>query len=448
MPIRTRLTIWYAAVLTLTVVALGAFLVWRMRADLVRNIDSSLEVQAHQLLGAIEDPQDTHETIDLEIFGASPLPPGAVAQVVNPLGTRVVARAGDVIHGDLITRDQLPGLLRPEVFNDRSGRYRVHALRLERSDNVLLVATSLAPTAQTIRSLLVLLAIAIPIAVVLSVAFGYMLARRALRPIDQMTADAAAIGADDVERRLELPPTDDEVGRLGRTLNGMLDRLQDAITEQRRFTADASHELRTPLAIIQSEIDVALRSTETSADARAALQSMREEVVRMSRLVDSLLTLMRADEGGLELAAGEVDLADVARIVRNRFAGGSTRINVDAEPVVVWGDSDRLDQLLTNLIDNALKYAPGEVDVSIRAEKESHAIVEVTDDGPGIPAHELEHVFDRFYRVDKARTRAAGGAGLGLAICREIVRAHRGEIAAGNRPSGGAVFTVRLPLRR
>ena len=456
MPIRIRLTIWYSSVLVAIVLAMAAFLVWRLHADLVQGVDNALDVRAQQTTLALEDPEDQHEPLDLELFGLSERivpPPGAVTQVVSRRGG-VVASTGDGLTRPLIGANvarSVRSVTRATVVAPNAREYRVRATPLERTPNVLVVANSLVAVADTTRRLLVLLAVAIPVAVTSSIAFGYALARRALRPIDRMTSDAAAIGADDAGRRLELPPTDDEVGRLGRTLNGMLDRLHHAMAEQQRFTADASHELRTPLAILQSEIDVALRAPETSESARTALRSMREEVVRMTRLVDSLLTLMRADEGGLELVGGDVDLADVARIVRNRFAGGATssgaRITVDAEPVVVWGDSDRLDQLLTNLIDNALKYAPGEVRVEIRPDDASHAMVEVSDDGPGIPEQDLEHIFDRFYRVDKARTRSAGGAGLGLAICREIVLAHHGQIHADNRPDGGAIFRVRLPVR-
>ncbi len=452
MPIRTRLTLWYSSVLVAIIVAMAAFLVWRLHADLVRGLDTSLDVRVQQTAVALEDPEDRHELLDLEVFRLSRriVPPGAVTQVVSRTG-RLVATTGDGLTRPLISPDvarSIRSTYRATVDASGGRSYRVRASALTRTQNVLVVANSLAPVAATTRSLLVLLAIAIPVAVALSVALGYALARRALRPIDRMTSDAAAIGADDAERRLEMPLVNDEVGRLGRTLNSMLERLQGSIVEQKRFTADASHELRTPLAIMQSEIDVALRAPETSENPRAALRSMREEVVRMSRLVDSLLMLMRADEGGLELAAGEVDLADVARIVRNRFAANDSRITVDAAPVVVWGDSDRLDQLLTNLVDNALKYAPdGQVRVDVRADDGSYAIVEVSDDGPGVPAHDVDHVFDRFYRVDKARARSAGGAGLGLAICREIAHAHHGEISVHNGERGGAVFTVKLPLR-
>jgi heavy metal sensor kinase len=460
MPIRVRLTIWYAAVLTAIILVLAGFLVWRLRADLVHGLDTSLDVRAQQTAVALEDPEDTHEELDLEVFRLSSRlapPAGAVTQVVSTDG-ELVASIGDGLDAPLVDADlarDAPGgerVLRATASADGSGDYRIHVAPLTRTDNVLVVANAMAPVDETTRRLLVLLAIALPVAIGASVALGYVLARRALAPIDRMTKDAAAIGADDASARLDLPPTDDEVGRLGRTLNGMLERLHGAITEQKRFTADASHELRTPLAVMQSEIDVALRSSETSPEARRVLTSMREEVVRMTRLVESLLVLMRADEGRLELAAGEVDIGDVARIVRNRLEPAArekgTTITVEAEPLVVWGDSDRLDQLLTNLVDNAVKYSPdgGEVRVVVRSDDGS-AVVEVSDTGPGIPAADIEHVFDRFYRVDKSRTRTAGGAGLGLAICRSIVEAHHGRIDVSSVEGRGAVFTVRLPRR-
>ena len=444
MPIRVRLTIWYAAVLTAIVLALAGFLLWRLRADLVHGLDASLDVRAQQTAVALEDPEDERELLDLEVFRltARVVPPtGAVTQVVSTNG-KLIATSGDELEapliGSSIARD-VDEPVRTTVSAGVRGEYRVHVSSLTRTPNVLVVANSLEPVAATTRRLLVLLAIALPAAIGLSVAFGYVLARRALAPIDRMTKDAAAIGADDARARLDLPAIDDEVGRLGRTLNGMLERLQGAISEQKRFTADASHELRTPLAVMQSEIDVALRSSETSPEARTVLTSMREEVVRMTRLVESLLVLMRADEGRMELAADEVDIADVARIVRNRLEPSArdrgTRITVEAEPLVVWGDSDRLDQLLTNLVDNAVKYSPdgGEVRVVVTSDDGS-AVIEVSDNGPGIQPADIEHVFDRFYRVDKARTRSAGGTGLGLAICRSIVEAHHGRIDVRSAP--------------
>jgi heavy metal sensor kinase len=449
--IRTRLTIWYAAALTLIVLGVSGFVVWRLRADLMQSVDASLTVRSQQTTVAVEDPLDVEETIDLELFDVPDLvaPPGTVTQVIGSDG-RLMRSMGDGISTALLGPRAARSLRGPVRFVRESGTetYRCLATRLERSDSTLVVCDSLAPVERTTRGLLGLLAIAIPVGIAMSVALGYWLAGRGLRPIDRMTRDAAAIGADDVGKRLDQPASDDEVGRLGRTLNGMLDRLQQAIVEQRRFTSDASHELRTPLAVMRTEIDVALRSPDASPDARTVLASMREEVDRMTRIVDDLLTLARADEGRLDLVGAEIDLAEVARSVGERLAPttNGTTIDVDASRAIVWGDRDRLDQLVSNLIDNAVKHSPdgGRVRVSVRSDAGS-ALLVVTDDGPGIAADDLPRVFDRFYRSDASRSRATGGAGLGLAICRTIARAHRGDVEAHSPHGSGAVFTVRLP---
>jgi signal transduction histidine kinase len=234
----------------------------------------------------------------------------------------------------------------------------------------------------------------------------------------------------------------------------MLDRLHTAITEQRRFTADASHELRTPLAIMQTEIDVALRSPQTPDGSRPVLASIGEEIARTRRIVESLLTLARADEDRLVVASGPVDLREVARSVHDRLRpsaeakGSALALDVPSEPAVVSGDEVRLDQLLTNLIDNAITYTPAGGTIDVRVDAGNGFVrAEVADDGPGIPAADVPHVFERFHRVDKARTRAGGGAGLGLAICRSIARAHGGDVEVRSTAGAGSVFTVRLPAR-
>jgi two-component system OmpR family sensor kinase len=441
--IRTRLTLWYAAMLATILVGVAFFVVWRLRTDLVHGVDAALSSRAQQWRLSLEDPQTPKEKLDIEEVAIAAAAKGArkgtVTQVLTP-GGAVIRSVGDRVR-PLWRNGPLD---RPYTIGTNSGGYRAMAVPLQRSGDVLVVADATLPLEQATRRLVLLLAIAIPAGIALSVAGGYLLARRALGPIDRMSLEAAAIGADRLDARLDVPRLEDEVGRLARTLNGMLDRLQRAIVEQKRFTGDASHELRTPLSIMQSEIDVALRSHETPAGIRPVLASLREEVVRMGRIVESLLTLAQADEGRLELAPLEVNVTEVARHVATRF-GSHVTVEGNGNHSTAWADPTRLDQLLTNLIDNAVKYGDGSpVRVGVRSDERDIA-VDVADKGPGIAQSELDHVFDRFYRVDEARS--AGGAGLGLAICRAIVDAHHGEITARSVPNGGSVFSFRLPRR-
>lgn len=327
------------------------------------------------------------------------------------------------------------------------------AIGLAGSREVIAVAGPTRDIDRAVGSLIALLAFTIPVALVMSVAGGYLVSARAMRPVDWMTREAAAIGADDLSVRLDVPSTSDEIERLGRTLNQLLSRLSASMEEQRRFTADASHELRTPLSIMRGEIDTTLRSHDLAPDARPALESLGEEVDRMSGLVSDLLTLSRMDAGSAELSRERVRLAELCDKVAGRFsaraAAKAVTLDVQGEDLTVWADLDLLDRMIGNLVDNAIKYSPpgGLVRLAVRRDGD-WADMTVADSGAGIAPEDLPHVFERFWRADKARARAEGGAGLGLSICRWIAEAHCGSIAASSHPGGGTTITVRLPLER
>ncbi|HTU00385.1 MAG TPA: ATP-binding protein, partial [Candidatus Sulfotelmatobacter sp.] len=306
----------------------------------------------------------------------------------------------------------------------------------------------------------------VPVALCLAGGGGWLLARRALRPVDQMTLAARRIEAEDLSLRIAGPRTDDELGRLARTLNEMLARLEAGFAQVRRFSADASHELRTPLTVLRGEIEVALRSPRDSDEYRRVLSSTLEEVERMARLVEDLLLLSRADAGGLRWESERVELDHLVEEVAKQgdvLARGK-QIHVrlkDLAPLVVQGDGRRLKQLLLNLVDNAIKYTPdgGQVSLGLRttpAESSGGPVsspaareeVEITvqDTGIGIPPDEIPRIFERFYRADPARSREAGGAGLGLCIGKTIAEAHGGRIEVNSTPGVGSTFRVLLPL--
>jgi signal transduction histidine kinase len=265
-----------------------------------------------------------------------------------------------------------------------------------------------------------------------------------------MTNTAAAIGVDRLQARVPEPQTRDEVAHLARTLNTMLDRIEQGVEEQRRLVADASHELRTPLAAMRAEIDVSLRVDELSPDARAGLSSAREEVDRLSRTVDDLLTLAGADDANLRLRPRRVDLAALAEQVAEGLASLAEARGVTLEnrgdPVIVQVDPERFAQAVRNVVENAIHFSPpgGAVVVAVSATGEL-ARLTVDDDGPGVPAELRERIFDRFFRADPSRTRRTGGSGLGLAITRELVAAHGGTVRALERPTGSR-FAIELPL--
>jgi signal transduction histidine kinase len=232
----------------------------------------------------------------------------------------------------------------------------------------------------------------------------------------------------------------------------MLDRLETGVKAKRRLIADASHELRTPLAVMRAEVDVSLRRDELPPGERAALASVREEIDRMSRSVDNLLTLAQSDEGRLELLAWQIDLSDIAQAAAHTLSGlaaaKGVELQIDGVPTETVGDPDRLQLALTNLVDNAIKFTGrgGEVRVSTWRRGEDVGVT-VTDNGAGIPAAARARVFERFYRVEDSRA-GVDGSGLGLAICKEIAIAHGGSVSVESEEGGGSAFSLVLPARR
>ena len=407
LPIRVRLTAWYVALLAAIVAGLGAFVVLQLRSDLTAGVDRRLDATAAEIARAyeIEGLEDFHD-ISASVLAR----PGGTAELVDP-GGAVVARHGEPL---------------PE-----GTPYRFDRRPVERDGETLTLVTA-APLGAADRAadrLLTLLLVGGGAALLVTAAGGWWLARKALRPVDRMTAQADAIGSDDLDRRLEVPPARDEIAHLGRTLNAMLDRVERGVADKRRLIADASHELRGPLTVMRAELDVALGDPQLDPSARGVLESARDEAARMARMVDDMLTLAQIDEGRLELVTEPVDLRELAP-------------DVEGEPVMVEGDRMRLAQALGNLIDNARKYGGGEVRVETWRRGDEAGIA-VSDEGPGIPPDQRARIFERFVRLDAARGR--GGSGLGLAICAEVAAAHGGRAWMEPGRDGGSRFVLALP---
>jgi len=437
LPVRVRLTAWYLGLLAVILATLGSFLLLRLRADLVAETDQVLDTQAVAILGDADAGARLETT---PATGVAGLPAGdTAAQLLSPTGT-VLDRGGPATpERPLLTPAMVRRVLgghqvRAEMRLGSLGvRYRVLGLRRagHGSPTVLVVAAPLSDVDRSVDRLRLLLGVAGPIALVLAGVGGWLLARAALRPVDQMTRQAGVIGTHRLHDRVSVPDAADELTRLARTLNGMLDRIEHGLVEQRRLVADASHELRTPLAVMRAELEVALRADNLPADAAEVLASTAEEATRMSKIVDDLLTLAHRDEHRLELTLAPVDLVSVASAVTTQLRPladqGGVRLTVRAAQVPsVLADPD------------------GGVEVRVwRAD--GGAGLTVTDSGPGIAAEDLPRVFDRFSRLDPARSRACGGSGLGLAICKALVEAHGGRIWANSTPGTGSSFVLTLP---
>ncbi|MGH9055300.1 MAG: sensor histidine kinase, partial [Acidimicrobiales bacterium] len=289
-----------------------------------------------------------------------------------------------------------------------------------------------------------LLEIGLPALLVVVGLICWLVVGRALRPIEAMRLEVAEVATRPGSRRVLAPATDDEVGRLARTLNTMLDQLEASSTRERRFVSDASHELRTPIANIRTAIEVALHRPERADWSLVAGEVLAEDA-RMARLVEELLLLARSDERHLTAAEAPSDLAAVARsVVEERSSAEGPVITLRAEPAPVLVPLGYLERVITNLVDNAIRFASARVDVSIERSGVATTL-QVSDDGPGVPEAERGRVFERFVRLDEARARNHGGFGLGLAIVADLCRAYGGSIEVSEAvPGPGAVFTVRF----
>jgi heavy metal sensor kinase len=458
LPIRARLTVWYIAVLTAIIAGLGAFVVLQFRADMRATIDRDVRhtwrpLARQYAAGGLQDFAAYSDTV---------LPRDGADQVFDS-GGRLLATWGDEVEHSLIAS--------PEVRADAiAGHTRVVTVKLgEEGESfravvgpidrlgqrqVLAVAEPFQPVEESVQRVLTLLLFTVPVALAGAAAGGWWLARKALRPVDRMTSKAEQIGIDRLGGRIAVPRGSDELAHLAVTLNAMLDRLQHGVEEKQRLVADASHDLRSPLAVMRAELDVSLRGELTPA-ARGVLVSVHEEVDRMSRTVDNLLTLAQADEGHLKLLTTPLLLRDRVRATIRALAPAATAKGLALEerealeagrPDLVDADAQRVDQLLVNLIENAIKYTPSGGAVTVLTwRRDAEVGVTVSDTGPGIPPEDLDHVFDRFFRVDEARRRTSGGSGLGLAICREIVEAHGGRIWVESEAGRGSAFSLALP---
>ncbi|MEP6759457.1 MAG: ATP-binding protein [Actinomycetota bacterium] len=455
LPIRARLTLWYVVLLAVVLLVLGGFLTLRLHAGLIRGLDESLATRAAQIsLGLQHGCEGEFQDVsDASLVG---LPQGeSGAQLLAPDGS-VSESAGDpAADQPLLSPQQVADVLGGSTLRmtvpasgDAEG-FRVLGISSASCPGVIVVATSTDEVQRSGRELLIQLVIGGPIALLVAGVGGWWLAGRALAPVARMTREADTIGMDRLDERIEVPPATDEIQRLAVTLNAMLDRLEHGVEDKRRFAADASHELRTPLAVMRAELDVSLRDGDLSASARDALESAQEEVERMRSIVENLLMLARADDGSLELLRTSIDLAEVTDAVARNASTLARPKNVsivtDGPSVSVRADRARIEQVVMNLVSNAVRFSPVGRRVAVTTwARDAGAGCTVTDEGPGVPPELAGRVFDRFVRGDAARAND-GGSGLGLAICREIVAAHDGRIWVDVRPGAGGSFSLWLP---
>jgi len=308
------------------------------------------------------------------------------------------------------------------------------------------------PLFHLLQGLVVILMMAMPVILIGAAVGGHLLMAGPLRPVVALTEKAESIGRKELGERLPIIHSGDELERLSLALNRMIDRLEEALAHNRRFSADASHELRTPLTIIHGELEALLEIPGLTTQAMEGISSALDESERMSRIVHNLMTISRLDSGGERIEMRPVELTSVLKSTLDHMSLLADEKSIlvtcnAAAPVWVTGDSMRLKQVIVNLVDNAIKYTSegGTIEVTLQAEDDKAAL-RIADTGIGIPAESLPFVFDRFYRADRARSRESGGTGLGLAIVKAICTAHSGVVSVESSESKGSTFRVQLPL--
>jgi heavy metal sensor kinase len=461
--IRARLTLWYALLFILTFLLLGGTGYGLLGYSLSRDTDIALQGVARVLAekaGGTGAPFLPSEVDDIfrRFFGFSPM--DRYFERLGPLGRvppgEPSAGSPKIPLSPQARENAAKGI---PTFETVVGveKYPVRVLtwpvkNAGRVVNLIQVGLSQESQYMARRRFLLVMAAVFPIGLLLAGGGGWLLAHRALRPVDQMVKTARRISAEHLAGRLETAGTNDELDRLAQTLNEMFERLDAAFREMRQFSADASHELQTPLTILKGEIEVALRSGRTPEEYRGILQSALEEINRIARLVEGLLLLARADAGVLRVDTQLVDLAQLLEEVYKQGLILAKARNVHlrigpVQPLSVQGDPELLRRLLLNLVDNGIKYtAPGgEVALSIQKDG-TRASLRIADTGIGLSPEEQKEIFKRFYRSTEARTGGEGGAGLGLCIARSIAEAHGGKIEVESTPGRGSSFTVLLPL--
>ena len=451
-PIRLRVTLAFTAAMALVLVAVGLFLYLRLEAQLDESIDNGLRSRAGEVAALARTSEralsGSHRAALIEqeeSFAQVLTRAGRVVDSTPQLRGRPALSASELRRAAaspiFLERDGLPGI-------EATSRLLAAPVDAQKGKLIVVVGSSLGDRDEALDSLAALLLIGGPAALLLASLAGYGAAGTALRPVEAMRRQAAAISARKPAERLPVPAAKDELRRLGQTLNEMLARIEATLERERRFVDDASHELRTPLALLRAELELALRHGGSEAELRAAIASGLEEVDRLVQLAEDLLVVARSEEGRqLAIAPESLSVADLLAAAGERFrarASESRRaIVVDHEAdLVVQGDRLRIEQALTNMVDNALRHGEGEVRVWA-VEDDSRVALHVGDRGPGFPAEFLPHAFERFSRADAARGR--GGSGFGLAIVEAIAIAHGGRAGVANDPAGGADVWIEIP---
>jgi heavy metal sensor kinase len=460
--LRARVVTWYVGLLAAALIIFGAALCLGVRNYLRSSLEDTLSGEAN----AIGSTFVSHE----EQRGAAWME-GEIVEAYAPELSgrfiRITRRNGPVLYESGDTREPIIQASRVPPISPRVSTASFRTQVQENSNHLLLYAlpfktksgteywietgTSMAPMQRVLSSMLDTVLLLTPLILIGAAFGGSMLMRVPLQPLVTLTERAEHIGISALGERLPVIATGDEMERLALSLNRMITRLEDALSHNRRFSADVSHELRTPLTIMRGELEQVLIDTEIDSTTRTSVFSALDEISRMSKIVESLLAIARLDSGADSINTQPTDVSELCRWTVEQMHLLAEEKNIDLQietrPLIVMADASRVKQVMVNLIDNAIKYTTegGRIFVSA-APSGKFAIIEIRDTGIGIAEDSLPHVFDRFFRVDKGRARITGGTGLGLSIVKAICHAHGGDITVHSREGEGTTMRVSLPL--
>ena len=443
------MTLVFALGTAAVLIAVGWYVYTSAGADLLASADAGLVSRAEVIAADARQNGPPVELIGTRLIERDE----AFAQLADETGA--ILQSSPIIQGHpLLSPATVRSIMHPTFFDrsipgiDNTTRVIAVPVRTPNGPEVVLVGASLQDRRDELIQLAATLGIGIPIALLVIACAGWLLAGAILRPVEEMQREAAEITSSDLGRRLSLPPADDEISRLGRTLNSMLDRIEASFVRERRFVDNASHELRTPVAILKAELDLALSRVRTSEELETTLRSAAEETDHLARLAEDLLVLSRANDGALAIHRSEVELPTlIAQVVRHfepRAAESGVRIEIGTTPEHAFVDPVRIRQALDDLLDNAVRHTPTGGVIRLSAERDDGCLqVRVEDSGTGFPEAFIPHAFEPFARSETD----GNGAGLGLAIVRAIAEAHGGSADVSNRDDGGAVVTMAIGER-
>jgi heavy metal sensor kinase len=458
-----RLVAWYAGLLTGIFVLLCALLYLDLRLFLENDLRQSQSRRTRQIANTLL----AHVKQTGEPYVASQTKDWYEPEI-NDRFIRITRADGTLVYVSDAPKDGSFDPAEVPIFPPSSQTEFSRKLQLSGNKTLLLAALNfkssgnpaylvefgelLDPVETMLNHLFLQLALGLPLAVVIIAGGGYLLVRRALTPVEQITRAAEQITQYNLSERLPISSTGDELERLSVSLNRMITRLDDAFQNSKRFVADASHDLRTPLTILRGELENFAEDTRLDSELRDRVGSMLEEVVHLGKIVEQLFTLSRLDAGEAQTEWTRFDLSELAKTTAEQMSllaeDKGISISCDAsQPMPVKGNHVRLKQVVVNLLDNAIKYTPEKGAIQLRVlAVNGHAVLEVKDNGIGIPPDALPHIFERFYRVDQARSADSESAGLGLSIVKSICTAHGAEVEAQSVVGSGSCFRVKLPL--